>query len=52
MDLLIVVAAILLILWFLGVIGVYTVGWFIHFLLVAAIIVFLIRVIQGRNPLK
>ena len=46
------IATILLILWFLGVIGVYSVGWFIHVLLVAAIIMFLIRIIQGENPMK
>jgi len=48
----IALAVILLILWALGVIGVYTIGWVIHFLLVAAIIIVLIRVIQGRNPIK
>jgi len=46
------IAVLLLILWFLGVIGVYTVGWFIHLLLILAIIMFLVRVIQGENPLK
>lgn len=49
---LLTIAFILLILWFLGVIGVYTIGWFIHILLVVAIILFLIRVIRGENPLK
>lgn len=49
---LITIAIILLILWLLGVVGVYTIGWFIHILLVVAIILFLIRIIQGRNPLK
>ena len=48
---LITLAVILLILWILGVIGVYTIGWFVHILLIAAIILFLIRIIQGRNPL-
>ena len=48
---LITLAVILLILWFLGIIGVYTIGWFIHILLVVAIILFLIRIIQGRNPI-
>ncbi len=48
---LITIAVLLLVLWFLGVIGVYTIGWFIHILLVLAIIMFLIRIIQGRNPL-
>jgi hypothetical protein len=47
---LITIAVLLLILWILGVVGVYTIGWFIHLLLVAAIILFLIRIIQGRNP--
>ena len=46
------IAVILLVLWFLGVIGVYTVGSFVHILLVAAIIMFLIRVIRGENPLR
>ncbi|MDB4983877.1 MAG: hypothetical protein JWM20_56 [Patescibacteria group bacterium] len=47
---LIAIGVILLILWLLGIIGVYTIGWYIHILLVVAIIVFLIRIIQGRNP--
>jgi hypothetical protein len=46
------IAILLLIFWFLGIIGVYTIGWFVHILLVAAIILFLIRVIRGQNPLK
>ena len=46
------IAIILLIGWLLGVFGVYTIGWFIHILLVAAVILFLIRIIQGRNPIK
>lgn len=49
---LITIAVILLVLWLLGVVGVYTIGWFVHILLVVAIILFLIRIIQGRNPLK
>lgn len=48
---LIAIGIILLILWLLGVVGVYTIGWYIHILLVVAIIVFLVRIIQGRNPL-
>ena len=47
---LITIAFILLVLWVLGIIGVYSIGWFIHILLVVAIILFLIRIIQGRNP--
>lgn len=49
---LITIAVILLILWILGVVGVYTIGWFIHILLVAAIILFLVRLIRGENPIK
>jgi Family of unknown function (DUF5670) len=45
------IAVILLILWLLGLITSYTLGGFIHILLVIAIIVVLIRVIQGRKPL-
>ena len=41
---------ILLILWLLGMVSSYTMGGFIHLLLVVAIVVVLIRVIQGRNP--
>jgi asparagine N-glycosylation enzyme membrane subunit Stt3 len=43
-------AAILAILWLLGLVTSYTVGGFIHVLLVVAIVVVLIRVIQGRRP--
>ncbi len=42
---------ILMILWLLGLVSGYTIGGFIHILLVIAIIVVLIRVIQGRRPL-
>lgn len=49
---LITIAVILFIGWLLGVVGVYTIGWFIHILLVLAIIMVLVRVIQGRNPLQ
>jgi len=42
---------ILLVLWFLGMVTSYTLYGYIHILLVVAIVVFLIRVIQGRNPL-
>ena len=43
--------AILLILWLLGMVTSYTLGGFIHVLLVIAIAVVIIRVIQGRRPL-
>jgi hypothetical protein len=49
MDLLWTLAVILLILWLLGLVTSYTLGGFIHILLVVAIIVVLIRVIQGRR---
>ncbi len=42
---------ILIILWLLGMISGYVIGGFIHILLVIAIVVVLIRVIQGRRPL-
>jgi hypothetical protein len=50
MDILWTVGVILLILWLLGIVTSYTLGGFIHILLVLAIIVILIRVIQGRRP--
>jgi hypothetical protein len=50
MDLLWTIAVILAILWLLGLVTSYTLGGFIHILLVLAIIVVLIRVIQGRRP--
>ena len=42
---------ILLVMWLLGMVSGYTVGGFLHLLLVMAIAAVLIRVIQGRNPL-
>lgn len=45
------IVAILLILWLLGLVSGYTMGNLIHVLLVIAIVVILIRVIQGRRPL-
>ena len=41
---------ILLLLWLLGVVTSYTLGGFIHILLVLALVVMLIRIIQGRSP--
>ncbi|MGE0363968.1 MAG: lmo0937 family membrane protein [Vicinamibacterales bacterium] len=40
----------LVVLWLLGMVSSYTLGGFIHLLLVLAVAVFLIRIIQGRNP--
>jgi len=42
----------LLVLWLLGLVTSYTLGGFIHILLVIAIVAVLVRVIQGRNPLR
>jgi len=42
---------VLVILWLLGLVSGYTIGGFIHILLVIAIVVVLIRIIQGRKPL-
>ena len=43
---------VLLVLWLLGLVTSYTLGGFIHILLVVAIVVVLVRVIRGRNPLQ
>jgi hypothetical protein len=40
---------ILLVLWFLGLVTSYTMGGFIHILLVVAVVTVLIRIIQGRR---
>jgi hypothetical protein len=45
------IAVILVVLWLLGLVSSYTLGGFIHLLLVLAIVMFLIRIIQGRRPL-
>ena len=46
------IAIILVVLWLVGFIGFHVVGGFIHILLVIAVILFLIRIIRGENPLK
>ena len=51
MDLLMTIGIVLLILWLLGLVTSYTLGGFIHILLVLAIIVILIRLVQGRRPI-
>jgi hypothetical protein len=45
------IAMVLIVLWLLGLVSGYTMGWFIHILLVVAIILVLVRIIQGRRPL-
>ena len=44
-------AVILIVLWLLGLVTSYTMGGFIHLLLVIAIVVILLRIISGRRPL-
>jgi hypothetical protein len=45
---LLTIALVLLVLWFLGMVSTYTLGGILHILLIIAIIFLLIRVIQGR----
>jgi len=45
------IAIILIVLWLLGMVTSYTMGGVIHILLVIAVVVFLIRIIQGRKVL-
>jgi hypothetical protein len=44
------IAVLLMILWLLGMVSSYTLGGFIHILLLLAVVAVLIRLIQGRNP--
>ncbi len=46
------IAIVLLILWLLGFVTSYTLGGFIHILLVVAIVMILVRLIRGENPIK
>jgi Family of unknown function (DUF5670) len=46
-----IIAVVLVLLWILGMVSSYTMGGFIHILLVVAVVVILVRVIQGRRPL-
>jgi hypothetical protein len=43
------IAIVLTVLWLLGMVSAYTMGGFIHILLVIAVVVILLRVIQGRR---
>jgi hypothetical protein len=45
------IAIVLLVLWLLGLVSSYTLGGFIHILLVVAIVVVLVRIISGRKPM-
>jgi hypothetical protein len=49
-TMLMTIFVVLLVLWLLGMVTSYTMGGFIHILLVIAIVMILIRVIQGRRP--
>jgi hypothetical protein len=44
------IAIILVILWLLGLVSSYTLGGFIHVLLVIAVVVIILRIIQGQRP--
>lgn len=46
------IAILLVVMWLLGMISSYTLGGFIHFLLLLAVIAVLLRLIRGRSPLK
>lgn len=50
-NMLYTIAVVLLILWLLGLVSSYTIGGFIHILLVVAVAVILIRIISGRRPI-
>jgi low affinity Fe/Cu permease len=45
------IAVVMIVLWLLGMVTGYTMGYFIHILLVIAIVVVLVRIIQGRRPI-
>ncbi len=45
------IAVVLIVLWLLGLVSSYTIGGFIHILLVIAVIVVLLNIIQGRRVL-
>jgi hypothetical protein len=49
MNMLQTIAIILVILWVLGLVSSYTMGGFIHILLVVAVVIILLRLIQGRG---
>jgi hypothetical protein len=44
-------AVILLIAWLLGIVGAYTIGTFVHVLLVVAVVLFLVGLVSGRRTL-
>lgn len=50
-HMLMTIAIVLVILWLLGMVSAYTMGGLVHILLVVAVVVILVRVIQGRRPI-
>jgi hypothetical protein len=51
MEMLYTLAVILLIAWLLGVVGTYTIGAFVHVLLVVAVVLFLVGIISGNRTI-
>jgi Family of unknown function (DUF5670) len=49
-NMLYTLAVILLIAWLLGVVGTYTIGAFVHLLLVIAVVLFIVGLVSGRRP--
>lgn len=45
------IAVLLIVLWLLGLVTSYTLGGFIHLLLVIAIVMILVRLVQGQRPI-
>ena len=45
------IAVILVVLWLLGMVSSYTMGGFLHLLLVLAVVAMVLRLLQGRNPI-
>jgi uncharacterized protein DUF5670 len=45
------IAVILLVAWLLGVVGTYTIGAFVHVLLIAAIVLFVVGMLSGRRSI-
>jgi len=45
------IAVVLLVLWALGLVSSYTMGGFVHLLLIVAVVMILLRIIQGRRAL-
>jgi hypothetical protein len=46
------IAIVLVLLWLLGMVSSYTIGGYIHILLVVALVTVIIRLVRGRDPLR